>query len=250
MLVIPIIKIYYGLSSEIISGDGCERLETLKPSDIAVIFRGENFKALYITLAHEDKNARLLSLQSVQEIISRVDIPVITSAYKFQFEEIEELFRLGCYRITVNFPKSEEVAMFTKLFDVFSPVKITVRLNFLNGVLHDTDWIKFPFDIEQGYKFLKELHVQRILLSCYTNRDTKEIDYDFLKTILSTTKTKNSFIGGVNTHQKLIKMTEFEKLGLDSVLIGKGLYENTFACQKLWRLNEVMLDDLGPTRRI
>jgi phosphoribosylformimino-5-aminoimidazole carboxamide ribotide isomerase len=45
-------------------------------------------------------------------------------------------------------------------------------------------------------------------------------------------------------------MQELEKCGVDSVIVGKALYENKFPCQALWRLNEKVLDDLGPTRRI
>jgi phosphoribosylformimino-5-aminoimidazole carboxamide ribotide isomerase len=250
MLMIPAIKIDYGLSSKVISADGYKRLETFKPSDIAVIFRGENFKILHIILANENEDARFLSLRSVQEIISRIDIPVTVTVYKFPYEKIVELLNLGCYGVCINFPQNEEIAIYKKLISAFSPIKISVRLNILNGVLYDTNWIKLPFDIEEGYKSLKELQVYRIFLSCYTNKETKEIDYNFLNTILSNIQIKSTFVGGVNTHQKLIKMTQFEKLGLDSIVIGQGLYENKFACQKLWRLNEAMLDDLGPTRRI
>jgi phosphoribosylformimino-5-aminoimidazole carboxamide ribotide isomerase len=41
-----------------------------------------------------------------------------------------------------------------------------------------------------------------------------------------------------------------ERYGVDSVILGRPLYENSFPCQALWRLNEENLTDLGPTRRI
>ena len=251
MLIIPLIKIYYGLSPEKISGDGCKKLETLKPSDLAVIFRGENFKSLHIVLAYEDKIAQLLSFTSIQEIISRVDIPVTVAAYKFNYEEIVELFKLGCHGVSINFPRNQEnITMFEKLVTNFSTLKIFVRFNILNEILYDVNWTELPFDIQEGYKFLEELKVHRVFISCYTNKDTGEIDYDFLKFILPISKIKKTLIGGIDSYQKLIDITQFKNLGLDSVVIGNGLYENKFACQKLWRLNEVMLDDLGPTRRI
>ena len=56
--------------------------------------------------------------------------------------------------------------------------------------------------------------------------------------------------GGVGGYQDLIKMQELEQYGVDSVIIGKALYENKFSCQGLWRENEKELEDLGPTRRI
>jgi phosphoribosylformimino-5-aminoimidazole carboxamide ribotide isomerase len=56
--------------------------------------------------------------------------------------------------------------------------------------------------------------------------------------------------GGVSGFKDLIRMQELEKFGVDSVIVGKALYENRFPCQALWRLNEKELEDLGPTRRI
>ena len=47
-----------------------------------------------------------------------------------------------------------------------------------------------------------------------------------------------------------MRIQELEKYGVDSVVIGKPLYENRFPCQALWRLNELVLTDLGPTRRV
>jgi phosphoribosylformimino-5-aminoimidazole carboxamide ribotide isomerase len=56
--------------------------------------------------------------------------------------------------------------------------------------------------------------------------------------------------GGVSSFKDLIRMQELEKFSVDSVIVGKALYENKFPCQALWRMNEKELEDLGPTRRI
>jgi phosphoribosylformimino-5-aminoimidazole carboxamide ribotide isomerase len=56
--------------------------------------------------------------------------------------------------------------------------------------------------------------------------------------------------GGVTSYRDLMELQSLEKFGVDSVILGRPLYENRFPCQALWRLNERQLNDLGPTRRI
>ncbi len=41
--------------------------------------------------------------------------------------------------------------------------------------------------------------------------------------------------GGISGLDDLLKVQELEKLGVDSVVIGRALYENKFSCQGIWR---------------
>jgi phosphoribosylformimino-5-aminoimidazole carboxamide ribotide isomerase len=42
-------------------------------------------------------------------------------------------------------------------------------------------------------------------------------------------------VGGLDD---LLKIQELEPLGVDSVVIGRALYQNKFSCQELWRVCE------------
>jgi phosphoribosylformimino-5-aminoimidazole carboxamide ribotide isomerase len=250
MLVIPIIKISNGYATTKISSTGCSKLETCQPGDLAVILRGENFKAIHVATDDTDTVSRQNSFNAIRDILMKVDVPLVVAAYLFNDNEIAELFKLGCYRVVVNFPSMDTSERIRNLLKTFSFSKIAVRLNIFNHELYDCTWNKLPFNISTGYAFLKEFGIQRVLLSCYNDIENKIIDYDYLKEIFTVTKIRNTFIGGVNSLEQLWKMMEFEKLGLDSVVVGKAIYENKFKCQLLWRENEKFLDDLGPTRRI
>ena len=78
---------------------------------------------------------------------------------------------------------------------------------------------------------------------------TEKSALDELEEFARATNIRITAQGGVQTYQDLIRLQELEKYGVDSVIIGKPLYENRFPCQRLWRLNERELNDLGPTRR-
>ena len=79
---------------------------------------------------------------------------------------------------------------------------------------------------------------------------SEELPYEKLKEIAIKTGVRITLRGGISNYRDLLRLQELEKFGVDSVIIGKPLYENRFPCQALWRLNEMQLTDLGPTRRI
>jgi len=44
--------------------------------------------------------------------------------------------------------------------------------------------------------------------------------------------------GGVGGLEDLLRIQELEPYGVDSVVIGRALYQNKFSCQALWRMCE------------
>ena len=97
---------------------------------------------------------------------------------------------------------------------------------------------------------MKKLGVSRILFSQRgEDGETHILDYETLKELGTKTNVRITAWGGVHNYQDLIRLQELEKYGIDSVVIGKPLYQNAFPCQGLWRINEQQLQDLGPTRR-
>ncbi|MDZ7826693.1 MAG: HisA/HisF-related TIM barrel protein [Gammaproteobacteria bacterium] len=50
--------------------------------------------------------------------------------------------------------------------------------------------------------------------------------------------------GGVGEHQDLLKIQSLRSYGVDSVIVGKALYENAFPCQQFWCWNDEELVDL------
>jgi phosphoribosylformimino-5-aminoimidazole carboxamide ribotide isomerase len=41
--------------------------------------------------------------------------------------------------------------------------------------------------------------------------------------------------GGITSLEELLQIQELSSVGVDSVVIGRALYENRFSCQQLWR---------------
>jgi phosphoribosylformimino-5-aminoimidazole carboxamide ribotide isomerase len=62
---------------------------------------------------------------------------------------------------------------------------------------------------------------------------------DLIKQIGSNVNCKITYAGGIKDKDDLFILQELSaSYNLDSVIIGRALYENKFPCQKLWRKAE------------
>jgi phosphoribosylformimino-5-aminoimidazole carboxamide ribotide isomerase len=48
--------------------------------------------------------------------------------------------------------------------------------------------------------------------------------------------------GGIGGPEQLWALQELKSIGIDSVVIGRALYENKFPCQGMWRSIEAKLE--------
>jgi phosphoribosylformimino-5-aminoimidazole carboxamide ribotide isomerase len=56
--------------------------------------------------------------------------------------------------------------------------------------------------------------------------------------VAEVTKGKVTHSGGIGGYEDLIKLQKEASEFVDSVIIGRALYENRFSCQKIWRVAE------------
>ncbi|MGA8264926.1 MAG: HisA/HisF-related TIM barrel protein, partial [Ignavibacteriaceae bacterium] len=58
------------------------------------------------------------------------------------------------------------------------------------------------------------------------------------KRVAEITGAKITHSGGVRNKDELMDLQSLMPIGIDSVIVGRALYENRFPCQKLWRVAE------------
>jgi len=71
------------------------------------------------------------------------------------------------------------------------------------------------------------------------------INIDLLRSFAIQTHLRVTAAGGIPDVHMLWALQELEQFGVDSIVMGKSLYENRFPCQQLWRMVEA--DELGVT---
>jgi phosphoribosylformimino-5-aminoimidazole carboxamide ribotide isomerase len=253
LLIFPSIEISRGQCVQLVQGQpGSERIYSIDPVQMAVLWRGENAKTLHIVDVDGVETGTVVNRDTIQKIVQAVDIPVQVGGGIRDFESIQSLFQAGVYRVVLGTAAFHNRELIERLIREFGARKIAIAIFASNGKIrteggareHDVAPLTFALQ-------MKELGVSRFVYS-EIGKDgvTKVLNLENLKELAIRTGIRITSQGGITGYQDLIRLQELEKYGVDSVIMGKALYENMFPCQGLWRLNEKELTDLGPTRRM
>jgi phosphoribosylformimino-5-aminoimidazole carboxamide ribotide isomerase len=252
MLLIPLIRLKNGFSLMRLRDDlTIPKIVTNIPDELATIFRGENFKALHVSILDNNAEGIQNSHQSLKDIIKTIDIPVQVSSIINSLDDVEYLLKLGCYRVIVHVKSYDCFSVIKNMIKEFSANKIVVKINSFAGDVYNCDWSKItPFgDIPLALK-LKEIGVKRFQYSSFINKESKiGVDLARIEKIADYVKLKITLMGGIRNIHDLKNLSRLERYGIDSLVLGRALYQNSFCCEQLWRKNEELLDNLGPTRR-
>ncbi|MBM4157546.1 MAG: 1-(5-phosphoribosyl)-5-[(5-phosphoribosylamino)methylideneamino] imidazole-4-carboxamide isomerase [Ignavibacteria bacterium] len=239
MLIIPVIDIKNERCVRIIEGHGEKTMYySERPLQVAKLFRKENFKALHITdldaaVYGDTKNHNL-----IREITKSIDIPVQLAGGIKSYEIAEYCFReLGVYRVIVGTTALTNPEMIRNIIKDFSNTKIVIGIDEkLNNVVTN-GWIEYanitPLDFS---KYMETLGVKRIIYQDVTRVGNLCGPFvDRVREIALNTNLKITVAGGVSDYRDLKVLKDLNIPNVDSVMIGRALYENKFPCQKMWR---------------
>jgi phosphoribosylformimino-5-aminoimidazole carboxamide ribotide isomerase len=253
LLILPAIDIKDGRCVRLVQGaQGTEKIYSDDPVQMAILWRGENSKTIHVVDLDGAFDGKMKNLDVLQRMMKAVDIPIQIGGGIRTYEQVKQLFEIGVYRVVLGTSAIDDPELVSRCIAEFGARKIVIGIDAKNGVVMTKGW-KENTGIEAVSLALnmKALGVCRIV---YTDISRDGMlsgpNYEAIQNIAQRTGLKVTASGGVSSYQDLIKLQELEKFGVDSVIVGKALYENRFSCQALWRENESSLDDLGPTRRI
>lgn len=253
LLIFPSIEISGGRCVNLVHGDpGSERTYSVDPVNMAILWRGENAKTLHIIDLESVKEGKMRNQELLRKIVEAVDIPVQVGGGLRTYNDVKTLFELGVYRIVLGTAAVQNPELVEGLIREFGARKVAISIESWNGKIRIEGGKKEIDEPPVDFALrMKKLGVCRILFSSVdTDGRTKILDLESLKTLAVKTGVRITSQGGVQNYQDLLRLQELEKYGVDSVIVGKPLYENKFPCQRLWRLNEQELTNLGPTRRM
>ncbi len=222
------------------------------PIEMAVLWRGENAKVLHVVEKDTVKTGEIKNVDIIKKMISAVDIPIQIDGAITKYEQVKELLSIGIYRVVLRITEIQNLEIVQQCIKDFTTRKIIIGIDVCDGKImlnnwkHNTNVDVLPFALQ-----LKQLGVTRILYTdVIDNGKQKHPNFPAIQMVAEKTGIRITACGGISGFEDLMKMQELEKYGVDSLVIGRALYENRFSCQALWRMNEEHLQDLGPTRRI
>ncbi len=253
LLIFPTIEISHESCILLVRGEpGSEHLYSIDPVQMAILWRGENAKTLHVVDRDGVAEGTVRHREVIRNMAAAVDIPIQVGGGLRSFEEVQRVFELGVYRVVIGTAAVENPSLVERLIKEFGSQKIAVSIESKNrNVLVEGMTRLTGITPLQLTKQMKKLGVSRVIYA--EQRDGEELSqdyYDALKELAMDSNVRITAQGGVSNYRDLIRLQELEKYGVDSIILGQTLYENRFPCERLWRLNEKELTDLGPTRRI
>ncbi len=242
LLVIPSIDIKNGKCVRTVQG--IPELDCYEygnnPVEMAKIWRAENAKMIHVTDfdgAHEQSKR---NYKVIEEICSSVVIPVEFAGGIRTLQDAEEIMKTGIIRLAINSMAVENKIEFLKVLEKFGPSKIVISLD-----IHGDQLMVNGRSKRSGINFrvfakeMAEAGVSRFIVCDISRNGTLYgPNIQLSKEIAESTGTKVTHAGGVRNKDELMDIQNLIPAGVDSVIVGRALYENRFPCQKLWRVAE------------
>ena len=176
----------------------------------------------------DSKNIRVMS-----DILYQINLPIQFGGGVRALDEVQRLDELGVTRIVVGTAAIENPQLLQALLDDFGST-IVVGIDAREGKVALRGWQKTA-DMTAVDLALKvaDMGVERIV---YTDiaRDgmLSGINLDATREIAELSGLKVTASGGVATLEDIYAVKELEEFGVDSLIIGKALYEGVFTLEE------------------
>ena len=242
ILVIPSIDIKNGKTVRVVQGIPELNCSTYgdDPVEMAMLWRAENAKCIHVvdfnaSWYHSHENYDL-----IEQICHSVIIPVQIAGGIRTIEDVEDAFRLGAYRVIIGTMVHENKEEFIKIIDRFGANKISAAIDIVDDeVIIRSRKKRIGIKALDYAKNLREIGVERIIVTDISrNGMLNGPNVNLSRSIADATGAKITLSGGVGGYKDLMVVQDEVVNGIDSVIIGRALYENKFSCQKIWRVAE------------
>lgn len=238
MLVIPAIEIEDHRCCRTIESRAAATDELYRndPVEIARLWRTENAKSIHVTDYDGLYKGRIENYDEIISIVRRVEIPVMLLARCADVEECRRWLDGGVYRLVVHDIIMHDPDGVRGLLSDYGGSRVVAGAITRSGHMTETWRPVEPVDTLDFAALVKELGFRRIF---FTDRDYEGVmrgpNFDELTRIARATDLPITSAGGVATVEHLWRLQDLEREGVDSVVIGRAFYENSFPCQELWR---------------
>jgi len=220
------------------------------PVDMAKLWRVQNARTLHVVdldAARGGSEDRDDNREVIRRIADALDIPIQLGGGIRSIEDIEQALDWGVYRVILGTVAVRNPDLVEEAIDRFSCRRVVVGIDARDGEARVQGWtegsgvnaVELALDMEKR-------GVRRIIYTDISRDGTMTGPnvqaYRNLGNALS--KAKITASGGVGQHKDLVKIQTLSPYKVDSVIVGRALYENQFPCQQFWCWNDKEKVDL------
>ncbi|NNE48229.1 MAG: 1-(5-phosphoribosyl)-5-[(5-phosphoribosylamino)methylideneamino]imidazole-4-carboxamide isomerase [Rhodothermales bacterium] len=247
-LVIPAIDIKDGRCVRLYQGSyETETVYFDDPVKMAKLWRVQNAKVLHVVDLDSARGDRGINDDALRGICACLDIPVQIGGGIRTLDDVEAALEMGAYRVVIGTSAVRDPGMVKQAIERFGDRKIVVALDVREGEVRVDGWTEGSgVSVLDLAAEMESLGCTRFIYTDITRDGTlagpNVQAYRELGDRLSTARITAS--GGVSGYLDLLRIKELEPFGVDSVVVGKALYENCFPCQQIWCWNDMSNLDL------
>jgi phosphoribosylformimino-5-aminoimidazole carboxamide ribotide isomerase len=133
LLTFPTIEISQQSCVLLVRGEpGSERLYSVDPVKMAILWRGENAKTLHIVDLDAVSSGVFRNHDILKRMAESVDIPLQVGGGLRSYEDVRNLFAIGVYRAVLGTVAVENPSLVAKLMKEFGASKIAISIESKN----------------------------------------------------------------------------------------------------------------------
>ncbi|PJA95422.1 MAG: 1-(5-phosphoribosyl)-5-[(5-phosphoribosylamino)methylideneamino] imidazole-4-carboxamide isomerase [Ignavibacteriales bacterium CG_4_9_14_3_um_filter_34_10] len=242
ILIIPSIDIKAGKTVRVVQGIpelDCPSYGN-DPVEMAMIWRAENARLIHVVDFDCSQLKSHCNFPIIHEICNSVIIPVEFGGGITSLEDAKEILELGVFRIVIGSLALTNPKEFEKIIAEVGSSKVSAAIDFIDHeVVIKGRSTKAGISPLEFAKRLKSFGIERCIVTDVSrNGMLTGANISTSLEIARETGLKVTHSGGIHGYSDLIELNNLSDSGIDSVIIGRALYENKFSCQKIWRVAE------------
>jgi len=235
MLIIPAIDLRQGKCVRLAQGrkdaaTGYDR----DPIDVAQAFEADGARMLHVVdLDGAFGEGQSVNRDVVKRIIHSVSVPVQFGGGLRTIDDVEELILAGASRVVIGTLAAESPDTLATLVERFGP-RIVIGIDSRDGQVMTRGWEKHgQIEAVELARLIADVGVERIV---YTDvsRDGMLTGPNIEQTCLIARESglKVTASGGVSSLEDIVRLRRVSEVGVDSVIVGKALYEGRFTLKE------------------
>jgi phosphoribosylformimino-5-aminoimidazole carboxamide ribotide isomerase len=235
MMILPAIDLRNGRCVRLTQG----RKDSTKvydgdPVDVAKAFAASGAEMLHVVdLDGAFAEPNSVNRQVLSDIIRAVDIPIQFGGGLRSNKNVKQVLELGATRVVVGTVAAESTETLTEMIRLFGSRHIAVGIDAQDGrvVTHGWEQTESLSALTLAQR-VKGLGVERVVYTDVARDGTLQGPNIEQTCLIAETGVKVTASGGVSSLQDLKKLRAVSGCGIDSVIIGKALYEGRFTLEE------------------
>jgi phosphoribosylformimino-5-aminoimidazole carboxamide ribotide isomerase len=238
MIVIPAIDLKNGLCVRLLQGRKSEvTVYNDNPVEVAKEFAAAGAQMIHVVdLDGAFSEADSPNRAVVRRIVASVDVPIEFGGGVRSLADVQQLCDAGIHRVVLGTLAAESPGLLSELVSRF-PAQICVGIDARDGRVMSRGWetptLLNAIDLARS---VAEYGVQRIVYTDIT-RDGTLVGPNIEQT-LAVVRAANVHVtasGGVSSLDDIKRLRDVDDARLDSVIVGKALYEGKFKLEEAMR---------------